>query len=41
LPALRPSQAVGLALWVYGTVLAKSACLTAILVELVSKYEET
>lgn len=35
LPALRPAHALGLALWVYGTVLAKSACLTAILVELV------
>ncbi len=34
-PALRPAQALGLARWVYGTVLAKSACLTAILVELV------
>jgi hypothetical protein len=35
LPNLRPAHALGLALWVYGTVLAKSACLTAILVELV------
>lgn len=35
LPVLRPAHALGLALWVYGTVLAKSACLTAILVELV------
>ncbi|MGB9632770.1 MAG: transposase [Chloroflexaceae bacterium] len=35
LPALRPAHALGLALWVYGTVLAKRACLTAILVELV------
>jgi hypothetical protein len=35
LPTLRPAQALGLALWVYGTVLAKSACLSAILVELV------
>lgn len=34
LPTLRPAHALGLALWVYGTVLAKSACLTAILVEL-------
>lgn len=34
LPSLRPAHALGLALWVYGTVLAKSACLTAILVEL-------
>lgn len=35
LPNLRPAHALGLALWVYGTVLAKSACLTAILVELI------
>lgn len=33
LPNLRPAHALGLALWVYGTVLATSACLTAILVE--------
>ncbi|WP_129677245.1 transposase [Candidatus Chloroploca sp. Khr17] len=33
---LRPAHALGLALWVYGTVLAKSACLTAILIEVVS-----
>lgn len=35
LPSLRPAHALGLALWVYGTVRAKSACLTAILVALV------
>ena len=35
LVTLRPAQAPGLALWIYGTVLAKSACLSAILVELV------
>jgi hypothetical protein len=34
LPNLRPAHVLGLALWVYGTVLAKSACLTAIVVEL-------
>jgi hypothetical protein len=34
LPDLRPAHVCGLALWVYGTVLAKSACLTAIMVEL-------
>lgn len=33
---LRPTQAPGLALWGYGTALASSACLTAILIELVS-----
>ena len=34
LPVLWPAQALGLALWVYGTMLAKSAGLTAILVDL-------
>ncbi|MFQ3661735.1 MAG: hypothetical protein SNJ69_05000 [Chloroflexaceae bacterium] len=34
MPSLRPAHVLGLALWVYGTVLAKSACLTAIVVEL-------
>jgi hypothetical protein len=34
LPSLRPAQVLGLALWVYGTVLAKSACMNAVLVEL-------
>lgn len=33
---LRPAHALGLALWVYGTVLAKSACLTAIVIELMT-----
>ncbi len=36
LPPLRPAHALGLALWVSGTLLAKSACMTAILVELVT-----
>ncbi|NJO83855.1 MAG: transposase [Blastochloris sp.] len=34
LPPLRPAQLIGLALWIYGTVLAKSACQTAVLDEL-------
>ena len=34
LPALRPAQIFGLTLWVYGSVLAKSACMNAVLVEL-------
>ena len=34
LPTLRPAHALGLALWVYGTVMAKSACMTAIMLEL-------
>ena len=33
-PQLRPAQQRGLALWVYGTILAKSACQTAVLVAL-------
>lgn len=34
LSSLRPAQALVLALWVYGTVLAKSACLSAVVLEL-------
>jgi hypothetical protein len=34
LPDLRPAQRAGLALWVYGAVLAKSACQTAVLAAL-------
>lgn len=34
LPALRPAQAAGLALWIYGTALARSACINAVVVEL-------
>lgn len=33
-PQLRPSQHSGLALWVYGTILAKSACQNAVIVAL-------
>ena len=34
LPGVRPAHVLGLALWVYGTVLAKSACFSAVLNEL-------
>lgn len=34
LPVLRPAQQRGLALWVYGTILAQSACQTAVLAAL-------
>lgn len=34
LPGLRPAHVLGLALWVYGTVLAKSACQSAVVHEL-------
>lgn len=34
LPCLRPAHALVLALWVYGTVLAKSACMNAVVLEL-------
>ena len=33
-PQLRPAQQRGLALWVYGTILAKSACQNAVIVAL-------
>jgi hypothetical protein len=33
-PQLRPAQQLGLALWVYGTILARSACQTAVVVAL-------
>ena len=33
-PSLRPAQQRGLALWVYGTVLAKSACQNAVVARL-------
>jgi hypothetical protein len=36
LPELRPAQRRGLALWVYGAVLARSACQTAVLAALLS-----
>ncbi|HZO87221.1 MAG TPA: hypothetical protein VFB38_02705 [Chthonomonadaceae bacterium] len=36
LPELRPAQHTGLALWVYGTVLAQSACQNAVLTALYS-----
>ncbi len=36
----RPAHALGLALWVYGTVLAKSACLSAVVVELLELLPE-
>lgn len=34
LPCLRPAERRGLALWVYGTLLAQSACLTAVIAAL-------
>jgi hypothetical protein len=34
LPNLRPAQALVLARWVYGTVLAKRACMNAVVLEL-------
>ena len=36
LPTLRPAQQRGLALWVYGTILAHSACQTAVVVALLT-----
>src|SRR6187402_1957801 len=36
LPSLRPAQQRGLALWVYGTILAQSATQTAVLAALVA-----
>ena len=36
LPTLRPAQQRGLALWVYGTILAHSACQTAVIVALLT-----
>lgn len=35
-PALRPAQQRGLALWVYGTILAQSACQTAVIAALLT-----
>lgn len=35
-PALRPGQQRGLALWVYGTILAQSACQTAVIAALLT-----
>jgi hypothetical protein len=40
LPQLRPSQRVGLALWVLGTVLAQSGCQTAVMSALVGLGEQ-
>lgn len=34
LPGLRPAHVLGLALWVFGTVLAKSSCMSAVVLEL-------
>ncbi len=34
LPSLRPAERRGLALWVYGVLLAQSACLTAVIAAL-------
>lgn len=36
LPTLRPAQQRGLALWVYGTILAQSACQTAVITALLT-----
>jgi hypothetical protein len=36
LPTLRPAQQRGLALWVYGTILAQSACQTAVIAALLT-----
>lgn len=35
-PTLRPAQQRGLALWVYGTILAQSACQTAVIAALLT-----
>jgi hypothetical protein len=37
---MRPAHVLGLALWVSGTVLAKSACLSAVVVELLNLLPE-
>jgi len=39
-PHMRSAHILGLALWVYGTVLAKSACLSAVVVELLDLVPE-